>query len=227
MRRADRLFQIVQLLRRRRLTTAKQLAEELEISERTVYRDVRDLITSGVPIEGEAGVGYRMGRDFELPPLMFNLDEVEALVLGMRMVQKWGDKDLGRSAKGVIKKLESVLPESERHKLESTALFALSFGVTDEAKKHLRSCRRAINEQRKIVVEYKDPKGDETKRTLQPLGLFFWGQTWTLGAWCELRGGFRNFRLDRIQKLRLSRENFALESPVTLEDYSRAMREGH
>ncbi len=223
MRRADRLFQIVQILRRRRLTTARHLAEELEVSERTVYRDVRDLIASGVPVEGEAGVGYRMGKDFELPPLMFNLDEVEALALGMRMVQKWGDKDLSRSARSIIQKLDAVLPESESRKLESTALFALSFRVSDEVRKTLRTCRRGVNEQRKLSVEYTDPKGSSTKRMLLPLGLFFWGQTWTLAAYCELRRGFRNFRLDRIDRLRLTREHFDLAPPITLDDYVRAM----
>ncbi|MEE9264479.1 MAG: HTH domain-containing protein, partial [Vicinamibacteria bacterium] len=94
MRRADRLFQIVQMLRRRRLTTAAQLAERLEVSERTVYRDIRDLSASGVPILGEAGVGYRLGKDFDLPPLMFSGEEVQALVLGARMVESWGDSEL-------------------------------------------------------------------------------------------------------------------------------------
>jgi predicted DNA-binding transcriptional regulator YafY len=225
MRRADRLFQIVQVLRRRRLTTAKHLSAELEVSERTVYRDVRDLVISGIPVEGEAGVGYRLGKDFELPPLMFNLEEVEALALGMRMVQKWGDKDLSRSARSIIQKLEAVLPPSESQKLESTALFAFSFRITDEVRKSLRTCRRGINGKRKLSVDYTDPKGNSTRRTLLPLGLFFWGQTWTLGAYCELRQGFRNFRLDRMDRVRLSKHAFELVSPVTLEDYIAAMRE--
>src|SRR5690606_1107687 len=102
-------------------------------------------LARGVPVEGEAGVGYRLGKGFELPPLVLNLDEVEALALGMRMVQKWGDNDLARSARSVIHKLELVLPESESRKLESTALFALSFHVTDKVRRTLRACRRAIN----------------------------------------------------------------------------------
>lgn len=227
MRRADRLSQLVQVLRRRRLTTAAYLAEHLGVSERTVYRDVSDLIASGVPVEGEAGVGYRMGKDFELPPLLFSLDDVEALALGMRMVQKWGDQDLGRSAKGIIAKLEAVLPESEQKKLESTALFALSFHVTDEVRRTLRTCRRATNARKKLAIEYRDPGGRQTKRLVRPLGLFFWGQTWTLGAYCELRRGFRNFRLDRMLRARMSREEFELKSPVTLEDYFNEQRRGH
>lgn len=225
MRRAERLFQIVQILRRRRLTTARHLSEVLKVSERTVYRDVRDLIVSGVPVEGEAGVGYRLGKDFELPPLLFNLEEVEALVLGMRMVQKWGDKDLSRAARSIIQKLDAVLPESESRKLESTALFALSFRVSDQVRKTLRTCRHAVNDRRTLLVEYTDPKGSSTKRTLRPLGLYFWGQTWTLAAYCELRKGFRSFRLDRMDQLRLGREHFELIPPITLEDYVRAMED--
>lgn len=225
MRRADRLLQIVQILRRRRLTTARHLAEELEISERTVYRDVRDLIISGVPVEGEAGIGYRLGKNFELPPLLFNLEEVEALALGMRMVQKWGDKDLSRAARSIIKKLDGVLPESESRKLESTALFALSFRVSDEVRKTLRTCRHAVNDRRTLLIEYTDPKGNSTKRTLRPLGLYFWGQTWTLAAYCELRKGFRSFRLDRMDRIRLGRTHFELAPPITLDDYIRSMDE--
>src|SRR5690606_31192057 len=171
------------------------------------------------------GVGYRLGKDFELPPLMFNLDEVEALALGMRMVQKWGDRDLSRSARSIIQKLEGVLPPSESQKLESTALFAFSFRITDDVKRALRTCRRAVNEQRKLSIAYTDPKGNATARTLRPLGLFFWGQSWTLGAYCELREGFRNFRLDRMDRVRLLKQSFELAAPVTLADYTQAMRE--
>jgi predicted DNA-binding transcriptional regulator YafY len=186
---------------------------------------VADLIASGVPVEGEAGIGYRLGKDFELPPLMFNIEEVEALVLGMRMVGRWGDRDLARSAKSILSKLESVLPESESQKLRSSALFALSFSISEADRRALRVCRRAVNERRKLNLSYQDPKGQHSERTVLPLGLFFWGQTRTLGTYCELRKGFRNFRLDRIQKLRLDRESFDLAPPVTLEDYMRVMKD--
>lgn len=227
MRRADRISQIIHILRRRSLTTAKHLSEHLEVSERTIYRDIADLIEDGVPIEGEAGVGYRMGKNFELPPLMFNLEEVEALALGMRMVQKWADRDLARSARNIMEKVEGVLPESERLKLESTALFAFSFRITDHVKKTMRNCRKGINERRVLAVDYLDPEGNKTTRKVIPLGLFFWGQTWTLGAYCTLREGFRNFRLDRVQRLRLTREIFELTAPITLDDYIREQRRVH
>ncbi len=134
MRRADRLFQIVQLLRRRRVTTAAQIAERLEVSERTVYRDIRDLSLSGVPVLGEAGVGYRLGRDFDLPPMMFSVDEIQALVLGARMVESWGDEELRRAARGVLTKVEAVLPPSKRHRVQDTALFSLSSRVSPEVR---------------------------------------------------------------------------------------------
>ncbi|MDD9937193.1 MAG: YafY family protein [Myxococcales bacterium] len=227
MRRADRLFQIVQLLRSRRFLTAHQLAERLEVSERTIYRDIQDLGRSGVPILGEAGVGYRLDRGFDLPPLMFNLEEVEALVLGVRMVERWGDSDLRSSARSILDKVEAVLPEAERHKLHATALFAMSFDVPERALEHLRSLRKAIGELRKVELAYRDQKDSPSRRVIRPLGLYFWGKTWTVGAYCELREDFRNFRLDRIDQLRVLQDGFELSPPVTLEDYARAMTDDH
>jgi predicted DNA-binding transcriptional regulator YafY len=223
MRRADRLFQIVSLLRRRRFVTAAWLAERLEVSERTIYRDVRDLIGSGVPIEGEAGVGYRLGKGFELPPMMFNVDEIEALVLGARMVEAWGDEGLRRAARSVLDKTEAVLPEKQRARVRDTALFALSFRLNQATKEGLGAIRRAVNGRRKLALRYRDAEGEPSERVVRPLGLYFWGSTWTLGAWCELREDFRNFRVDRIEAVDVLEERFELEAPVTLEDYMRAM----
>ncbi len=223
MRRADRLFQIVQMLRRRRLTTAAQLAERLEVSERTVYRDIRDLSGSGVPILGEAGVGYRLGKDFDLPPLMFSGEEVQALVLGARMVESWGDSELRQAARSVLTKVEAVLPPSKRQQLHDTALFSLSFRVSPEVRANVGALRKAIDARTKIRLDYKDREGVASGRVVCPLGLYFWGNVWTLGAWCELREDFRNFRLDRIEKATSTNEKFRSEPPLTLEDYVRAM----
>ena len=223
MRRADRLFQIVQMLRRRRLTTAAQLAERLEVSERTVYRDIRDLSGSGVPILGEAGVGYRLGKDFDLPPLMFSGEEVQALVLGARMVESWGDSELRQAARSVLTKVEAVLPPSKRQQLHDTALFSLSFRVSKEVRANVGALRKAIDARTKIRLDYKDREGVASGRVVCPLGLYFWGNVWTLGAWCELREDFRNFRLDRIEKATSTSETFRSEPPLTLEDYVRAM----
>lgn len=219
MRRADRLFQIVSLLQRRRFVTAAWLAEHLEVSERTIYRDVRDLVGSGVPIEGEAGVGYRLAKSFELPPMMFNVDEIEALVLGARMVETWADEDLRRAAKSVLDKTEAVLPLKLRSRIHDTALFALSFRVSDKAREVLGPIRRAVGERHKLELHYRSADSSLSQRVIRPLGLYFWGTTWTVGAWCELREDYRNFRLDRVEQVELLEARFEHESPVTLEDY--------
>ena len=223
MSRADRLFQIVDQLRRHRFLTAAQLAEHFEVSPRTIYRDVLDLNASGIPVLGEAGVGYRLDPSYSLPPLMFSHDEVEALVIGMRMVESWGDAELRRSARSILDKVNAVLPESGVERLDRTALFSLSFGAGERASRHLGTLRQAINQQHKLSFAYTDERGNASKRIVRPLGLYFWGQAWTLAAYCELRTDFRNFRTDRLQRVSLSSERFELVPPCTLEDYVKAM----
>jgi len=219
MRRADRLFQVIQLLRRRNVATAAWLAAELEVSERTVYRDIRDLALSGVPIEGEAGVGYMLRRGFDLPPLMFTDPEIEAMVLGARVVQSWGDAGLAKAAGDALARVESVLPDRLKARLNGTPLFAPGFHVPARVAEALTAMRAAIEAHRKVHLEYTGMSGDETSRDVRPLGLFFWGSTWSMAAWCELRDAFRNFRLDRIREHRLLAERFADESGRRLEDY--------
>ena len=225
MRRADRLFQIVGLLSRRRFMTAAQLAESLEVSTRTVYRDVLDLSASGVPITGEAGVGYQLDPSYRLPPLTFGGDELEALAIGMRMVESWGDQDLRRAARSVLAKVDAVVQEEERTHLNQTALFSLAFGAARDATEHLGELRQAINQRRVTELVYESERAERTTRSVRPLGLYFWGRAWTLAAWCELRNDFRNFRTDRIHELRLAERTFELTPPCTLEDYVRAMKE--
>jgi predicted DNA-binding transcriptional regulator YafY len=220
MRRADRLFQIVQILRARRVTTAARLAETLEVSERTIYRDVRDLMSSGVPIEGEAGVGYALPRSFDLPPLMFGAQELEALVLGARLVRSWSDAQLAEAAGSALVKIEAVLPERMRSRIAEVTLFAPSHGGEPRAfAANLPVLRRAILERRRVHFAYtrRDEAGSE--RTVRPLGLFFWGYNWTLSAWCELRDDFRSFRVDRIERLALDDAAFDPEPGKTLEDF--------
>lgn len=225
MRRADRLFQIVQLLRHRRLTTAAHLAERLEVSERTIYRDVADLVRSGVPIEGEAGVGYRMGKNFELPPLMFNVEEIQALVLGARMVESWADEELRAAVRSGLDKIEAVLPERERERMRATAMFPIPFVVPPARRKFMTALRHAIDERRIVQLRYGDAEGEASERRVRPLGLYFWGRTWTLGGWCELRQAFRTFRLDRIQDAQTTDDRFEHEPPVTLDAYVQSMQE--
>lgn len=210
-------------MRRKRLVTAAQLAERLEVSERTVYRDIRDLGRSGVVITGEAGVGYRLERGAELPPLTFNRDELEALVLGVRMVESWGDAPLRASARSIFDKVEAVLPASEQPKLRASALFAMTGPAPEAAMRNLTRLRRATAEQLKVRFAYEDKNARGSERVVRPLGLWFWSGTWTVGAWCELRKDFRNFRLDRMKGLAVLKDRFELEPPVTLGDFVAAM----
>ena len=224
MRRADRLFRLVQVLRARRFATARSLAEALEVSERTVYRDVRDLSLSGVPIEGEAGVGYALRRDFDLPPLMFDYEEIEALTAGARMVQAWSSPKLARAAQAALDKIAAALPPDKRIAMERTRLYAPSFHVDPELGKTLDVMREAIVASRRLAFQYKDQGGQASERTVRPLGLYFWGERWTLAAWCEMRLGFRNFRLDRVATVSVG-TRFADELGKRLEDFLRSVME--
>jgi predicted DNA-binding transcriptional regulator YafY len=224
MRRADRLFEIVQYLRGRRLTTARQLAEWLAVSERTIYRDVADLTASGVPIDGEAGVGYRIKPGFDLPPLMFSLNEIEALTIGARFVESWGGPGLAQGARSALAKIAAALPRDKRAALESSRLFAPGIFVDPVPGERLEAMRQALAERRVARIEYRDGDGRTSQRRVRPLGLYFWGEAWSLAAWCELREDFRNFRLDRIVDLALLPERFADEPGRRLEDFVRKMQ---
>ena len=198
MRRTDRLFQIVQLIRGRRITTAAFLAKRLEVSERTIYRAVADLQHQGVPIEGESGVGYRLGQGFDMPPLMFTVDEARALVASVRMAQVWQDPALAQASQVALGKILSALPAASRVAAQSMAVYAPPIGLDTLLQVTLQTLREAAQAHRKVNVQYMDASDRLTLRILRPLGCFFWGKVWTLAAWCEVRDGFRSFRLDRI-----------------------------
>ena len=219
MRRADRLFRLVGLLQRRRTVTAAALAERLEVSERTVYRDIADLIGSGVPIQGEAGVGYRLERGFDLPPLMFNQAEIEAIVLGARMVKAFADPALAQAAEDVLNKVRQVLPERLAPSLDLTPLYGLHFRREQRVVEYLTASREALRLSRKMRLGYADGKQDKSTRVIRPLALSFMGHAWLLTAWCELRAGFRNFRLDRIVSLDLLDQGFAPEVGKRYDDF--------
>src|SRR3954463_2620215 len=223
MRRADRLFQIIQLLRNHRVTTAARLADELEVSERTVYRDICDLQSSGVPIEGERGVGYVMRKGFDLPPLMFTAQELQALLLGSRVVMSWTDGPLARAAGEALQRIEAVLPENLRERMQQTQLYAPDFMIRPEKKAFFGPLHQAVEEKRKVHLLYVDGSGQNTTRTIRPLALSFWGWSWALTAWCETRQDFRNFRLDRMDEITLLDDRFADEPGKTMEDCFRIM----
>lgn len=224
MRRADRLFRLLLELRRGRVVTARELARRLEVSERTVYRDVADLSGSGVPIAGEAGVGYRLAG-FELPPLMFDRDEIEALVLGARVAEAWGGGELARAARAAIAKIEAVLPRGRERLVEETRLYAPVHGEPPGERLPLAELRKAVRDRRKTRLDYVDEAGRASDRVVRPLALAFYPPVWLLVGWCELRTDFRNFRLDRMRAVELRAEIFGDEPGRTLADYLRCMSE--
>ncbi len=221
MRRADRLFRLVQMLRSNRAITARQLAERLEVSERTIYRDMQDLSLSGIPVISEPGTGYRLMPGFRLPPLMFDEDEITALLLGARMIKVWTDQSLGKAAERVIEKVQTVLPESRQMEMDVEEILVPDFHVDTLVKERLMLLRSAIRTQQKTRMEYVRADGQSSARVVHPLGLFFWGRVWTLVGWCELRDDFRHFRLDRIRRLVQCTETFEIIAGRSLQDYLR------
>lgn len=223
MRRADRLFQIVQQLRGGRLVTARMLGERLEVSERTIYRDIADLQSTGVPIDGEAGVGYLMREGFELPPLMFTRDEIVALVAGARMVRAFGGAQMARAAEEALVKIGAVLPEAEKARLARTEIHMPDWVIDDEQRRAIDVLEHAIEDRSVLAVDYRDGAGNGSKRDIRPLGLWFWGKVWTLVAWCELRNDFRAFRIDRIATVELAGRGFRPERGKQLADFYRRL----
>lgn len=229
MRRADRLFRIVQFLRSGRMQTARELAQKLEVSHRTIYRDVQDLQLSGIPILGEAGVGYTLRRDYDLPPLMFDAREITALVLGSRMVIAWGDAELAEAANDALRKIEAVLTPALRDRIDAVRLYAPALNPrrADDivTRENLEQLRNAIEAIRVIEVVYRDEKGQESERRLRPMALLFWGNVWTLVAWCELRSDFRSFRADRFRSISITGQTFEQERGQRYEDFLAKMRQ--
>lgn len=199
MRRADRLFQIIQILRRSsRPTTADAIAVELETSRRTVYRDVASLIGQRVPIRGEAGTGYVLDGGFDLPPLMLTADEVEAAVLGAQWVAARADPVLARAAHDLIAKITAAVPERMRILTEDPTARAPGGHHRAPDAIDMVMVRGAIHNGRKIRLSYKDVEGRATDRTVWPIMVGYWDTVRVIVAWCEMRGDFRSFRTDRV-----------------------------
>ncbi len=224
MRRADRLFEIIQIMRRRGLTRAADLAGELEVSERTIYRDIRDLMTNGVPIDGEAGVGYVLREGYDLPPLMFKESEIEALVLGARIVESWADEGLAKAATDVIAKVQAVVPDKLRRYMANTALLAPEHTYMEPISFDMPDLRQALREHHKVSFSYRDAAGSGSTRVVRPLSLAYFGPIWLLAAWCELRVDFRTFRLDRMDGFKVLDDRFADEPGKTLHDFLKRER---
>ncbi len=226
MRRADRLFRIIQYLRAGKLMTARILADKLEVSERTIYRDVADLQASGVPIDGEAGVGYLMREGYDLPPLMFNREELSALVAGARIVNAWGGARMAEAASQALAKISQVLPREARANAGAVPIYAFDFQMPELARKNLDTLHAAIEEALVLQIEYEDANAEPTARAIEPLVLYYWGKVWTLIAWCRLRNDFRMFRLDRILTMQPTGQTITPTPGRTLDDFLRSLPEG-
>jgi predicted DNA-binding transcriptional regulator YafY len=229
MRRADRLFLIIHALRGRRTALqARSLAQTLGVSLRTVYRDVADLQLSGVPIEGEAGVGYVLRKGSDIPPLMFNASELEALVVGSRFVRAFAGTQLAESAQSALLKIEAVLPPELRERSARTRIFAPVWRdqYRDDFAALIDRLHAAIVGNQVLQLEYRDEGGRASTREVEPLCLSFWGGKWTLGAWCRLRGDFRNFRPDRIDHCAPCAEVFVETAGRNLAAYLEAVGVG-
>lgn len=225
MRRADRLFRIVEYLKaRREVVTAEELACEMEIGIRTIYRDVADLRTSGVPIVGEAGVGYILNRDYLVKPLMFDVGELDALSLGAQMVESWGDPTIARSARRAIDKITAVLPEGLAEDAKRSASYACASRSKTSISIDLASLRRAVRSKHLVEICYIDGTKKKSQRIIRPLCLVFIAPVWLVAAWCETRRDFREFRVDRIRKMKITEVRFRNEAGKTLRDLQQANR---
>jgi predicted DNA-binding transcriptional regulator YafY len=222
MTKTERLFELTLLLRSRRTAiTAEAIAELMQVSLRTVYRDVQSLIMAGVPVTGEPGVGYLIRPGNHLPPLLFTPDEVQALIVGCRMVQAFTDKDLAQGARAAEVKIRSVLTEPLKHHAEQQP-YRIPIMESDDPLREIHGrLRRACEQRRKILVLYRDEKQLESRRTLWPLAMVGWSGRWTLLAWCELRRDYRNFRFDRFEYLEELEDRFTPTEHISLAHYMR------
>jgi predicted DNA-binding transcriptional regulator YafY len=222
--RSGRLLDLLQALRRRRrAVSASVLANELGVSVRTVYRDIATLVAQGARIEGEAGLGYVLRPGFLLPPLMFGADEVDAVILGLRMVAGRGDAGLALAAGDALTKILAVLPPELEDADLSSGLLA---GPAGSSSPHLGVIRAALRAERKLLLRYSDKEGAATERLVWPVAVGFFANVEVLAAWCELRGAFRQFRLDRMQAVAELDERFARRRRLLLAEWRLAEAAG-
>ena len=224
MGRTQRLLTLMDALRRhRRPVTAASLAAEMSVSVRTIYRDVQSLIGLGAPIDGEAGLGYLLRGGFFLPPLMFDEDELEALVLGARLVARQGDKALAASAANALAKIAAAAPKDLRDMMSETGFWVVPLMEPADLPV-LKPLREAVRREHKVAIAYGDEKGTETSRIIWPIALAFYEGKQTVAAWCELRAGFRHFRTDRIKSLEPRAERYPKRRAVLVKEWRAAQR---
>ena len=219
MHKSERLFQLVNILKSRRFAiTAKDLATRLNVSERTIYRDIQHLQSSGVPVEGEAGVGYLIA-EYDLPPMMFTLEELQALLLGSKMVSAWTDPQLAAKAQAAITKINAVLPQQLKQQVEELPYLVSAFHHGKDHQATTLLLRQAISNKTSIEFHYLDANQQPSHRNVDPLGLVYWGAKWTLIAYCQLRCDYREFRLDRIQSIVALSNEFETTAAKSLAHY--------
>lgn len=219
MHKSERLFQLVNILKGRRFAiTSRELAIRLQVSQRTIYRDIQHLQSSGVPVEGEAGTGYLIAN-YDLPPMMFNVEELQALLLGSKMVSAWTDPQLAAHAQSAIAKINAVLPEQLKQQVEELPYLVSAFSHDKNHQATTLLLRQAINGKVCVKIDYQDANQQASFRIVEPLGLVYWGSKWTLIAFCQLRSDYREFRLDRVQTINQSNELFVTSENKCLAHY--------
>jgi predicted DNA-binding transcriptional regulator YafY len=220
-RRADRLLSLLELLRGRPVSTAASLAATLEVSIRTVYRDIDALVATGVPVRGEAGVGYTLEAGYHLPPLNLTAEEAEALALGARVLAIWSDGAVAAQAAAALAKIRAVLPAQGQAAVDQHIFWAPQWVERNAPKVDLLELKRAAQGRRVLMIEYEALNGVRTTRTVRPLSINFFGPIWLLAAWCELASDFRCFRLDRIDSMMPTGAQFRHEDGKRLADFKR------
>jgi predicted DNA-binding transcriptional regulator YafY len=219
MRRTDRLFDIIQILRDGKLYRAQDIAERLEVSTRTIYRDMDTLTASGIPVEGERGVGYMITQAISLPPLTLTSAELEALNLGLAIVGQAADDTLKIAADTLADKIDAVLPAQTIAEADAWKFAVYPFADPTRNLTHMPLLRSAIKARQKVRLTYTSRQGAVTSRIIRPLHMEYWGRVWTLTSWCELRADFRVFRLDLIESAEALPDLFVDEAGKTLADY--------
>ncbi|SCZ63432.1 HTH domain-containing protein [Epibacterium ulvae] len=219
MRRSDRLFEIIQILRDGQLHRAQDIAAQLEVSTRTIYRDMDTLVASGIPVEGERGVGYMVREQITLPPLNLTPAELEALNLGMAIVAEAADPDLKSAALSLADKVDAVLPTQTRTEADAWKFAVYPFADAARGFSHMATLRAAIKARQKLDLTYRRIDGVLSQRKIRPLHMEYWGRVWTLTAWCEHREAFRVFRVDLIEEARALPELFVDEPGKRISDY--------
>jgi predicted DNA-binding transcriptional regulator YafY len=209
MRKASRLFEIIQILRlAKKPMTAAVMAERLEVTVRSIYRDIAALQGMRVPIEGGRGIGYIMRPGFDLPPLMFSIEEMEAIVLSLALLDRTGDQELKLAARRVNQKIAAAVPAPLRQAMEGKALYAWGSVAQSPEGLDLGLVRRAIRDEQKLSLDYRDEMGRSTKRTIRPIALIYYSETNNIVGWCELRKAIRNFRSDRVELCEVAEGSF-------------------